>query len=112
MSYLDRQDLASDDAGALNADGLGAGESEGLAGDGGEPASTETPLSAARFMSKGFSRGATPDNLLFLPSMRGTKTSASEAAGDICPVCGELAVVGRGSRLICERCGAASGKPG
>ena len=59
VSYLDREDLASRDADALDADGLGAGAGEG-----------ETPAPAARWISKGFSRGAAPDNLVVLPLRR------------------------------------------
>ena len=62
VSYLGRDDLASD-ADALTADGLGAGAAEGEEGE-------DEPLSASRLISRGFSRGAAPDNLLFLPLRR------------------------------------------
>ena len=55
VSYLDRDELANADPEEFTADGLGSGETEGVA----QP--------AARFISKGFSRGAAPDNLVFLP---------------------------------------------
>ena len=53
----------------FTADGLGSGETEGLG-----------PQSAAKFISKGFSRGAAPDNLVFLPF--GAKKDEAPAAGD------------------------------
>ena len=59
VSYLGRDDLS--DPGELNGDGLGRGGAEGLP----EP----EPQPASRYISKGFSRGAAPDNLLFLPVM-------------------------------------------
>ena len=62
VSYLDRHDLANADPDELNADGLGRGKADdGLA----EP--EPEPQPASRFISKGFSRGAAPDNLVFLP---------------------------------------------
>ncbi|WP_262422392.1 TSCPD domain-containing protein [Brevundimonas denitrificans] len=56
VSYLDRSELANADPDALNADGLGGG-------DGGDAEA----VPAARFISKGFARGAAPDNLVVLP---------------------------------------------
>jgi len=103
VSYLDRQDLASDDAEALNADGLGRGEAEGQAAGDGEQSGD--PVPAARFISKGFSRGTAPDNLLFLPALRPSRTRAASPGGDICPACGELTLLSRGDRLVCDSCG-------
>ena len=105
VSYLDRQDLASGDGEALDADGLGRGEAEGL----GSP----TPLPAAHFISKGFSRGAAPDNLLFLPSAR-TGRDGVRGGGDrdICPACGDVALSWRGQRRVCLSCGEAPGEVG
>ena len=61
VSYLARDDLASE-ADALTADGLGGGEAdEAPAGDEAAPAS--------RFISRGYARTA-PDNLLVLPFRR------------------------------------------
>jgi len=106
VSYLDRQDLASDDAEALNADGLGRGEAEGQASGGaGEDGDEVAPVPAARFISKGFSRGATPDNLLFLPTVRPARARGASPGGDICPACGELTLAPRGGRLVCDSCG-------
>jgi len=95
VSYLDRRDLANLDPGELNADGLGRGEAEG-------------PQPVARFISKGFSRGAAPDNLVFLPvphRATGGAATVAVAVADICPACGDLARVRKGQALICESCG-------
>jgi ribonucleoside-diphosphate reductase alpha chain len=94
VSYLDRRDLANLDPDELNADGLGRGEAEG-------------PQPVARFISKGFSRGAAPDNLVFLPvpHRSGGGAVAAAPAPDVCPSCGHMALVRRGQALICESCG-------
>jgi ribonucleoside-diphosphate reductase alpha chain len=103
VSYLDRQDLA--DPGELNADGLGKGQTEGLP----EP----EPQPVSHFISKGFSRGAAPDNLLFLPSAkRGGPPQPDPDDLDICPECGDLALTRRGGRFVCEACGETSGATG
>jgi ribonucleoside-diphosphate reductase alpha chain len=59
VSYLDRDDLANADPDEFNADGLGRGSAYGKS-------TTDQPLPATRFISKGFSRGSAPDNLVFL----------------------------------------------
>ena len=105
VSYLDRHDLASADEDELDADGLGRGAGEGQ----------EQPeaMPAAHFISKGFSRGAAPDNLLFLPSARvaaPSRTSMSDQ--DICPACGDVALSYRGARRVCQSCGEAPGEVG
>jgi ribonucleoside-diphosphate reductase alpha chain len=98
ISYLDRHDLANADPDALSADGLGGGQADKL-----------DPQSAARFISKGFSRGATPDNLLFLPTARRPADSetVADASFGVCPSCGDIALTPRGSGMICVTCGAA-----
>ena len=88
---MGRDDLASVDPQALNADGLGGGKADEL-----------EPQAVARYISKGFSRGAAPDNLVFLPTA--AKTAATRAA-DVCPACGDLALVRKGQSLICQTCG-------
>ncbi|MBS0409630.1 MAG: ribonucleotide reductase [Proteobacteria bacterium] len=103
VSYLDRRDLANADPGELNADGLGRGKAD-VAGDAemGEP----VPQPASRFISKGFSRGAAPDNLVFLPfASKGGEAGSLMATADVCPACGDLALVRKGQSLICETCG-------
>ncbi|MDB5455577.1 MAG: ribonucleotide reductase [Caulobacter sp.] len=99
VSYLGRDDLSNADPQEFNADGLGQGEAAE------EPA----PLPASKFISKGFSRGAAPDNLVFLPF--GGRKAADEARPpgletDICPACGDLALSRRGALTICDTCGA------
>ncbi|HTK34242.1 MAG TPA: ribonucleotide reductase [Caulobacteraceae bacterium] len=101
VSYLDRQDLGDPDA--LNADGLGNGAGEGLA----EP----EPQPVSRFISKGFSRGTAPDNLLFLPTAKrgGERGDVDSRTLDVCPTCGDFGLSRRGSRMVCEACGETSG---
>jgi ribonucleoside-diphosphate reductase alpha chain len=89
ISYLGRSDLATLDPGELDRDGLG--------GEANQP----QPLS--RYISKGFSRGAAPDNLVYLP----TRGSPREA--DVCPACGDATLVRKGTARICETCGVRQG---
>jgi ribonucleoside-diphosphate reductase alpha chain len=102
ISYLGRDDLASADPGELNADGLGQGK-------GALPAAEE-PQPASRFISRGFSRGAAPDNLVFLPVAGRTSGTGVLDAADVCAACGDVAVVRKGASLICESCGARAGR--
>ncbi len=102
ISYLGRNDLASADPAELNADGLGRGSAEEAG------AAPPEPQPASRFISKGFSRGAAPDNLVFLPLSR----PANFDAADVCAACGDIAVVRKGQALICETCGARAGRTG
>jgi ribonucleoside-diphosphate reductase alpha chain len=94
VSYLGRDDLATADPAELNADGLGQGA--------GEAGRTPEPQPASRFISRGFSRGATPDNLVFLPVAN--RAGAYEAA-EVCAACGDIAVVRKGQAMICQTCG-------
>ena len=101
VSYLDRKDLTNLDPDELNADGLGRGVMD-----------TAEPLPAARFISKGFARGTPPDNLVFLP-MAPRDGAASVATGptaDVCPACGDVALVRKGQSLICHTCGVRQGR--
>ena len=99
ISYLDRHDLANADPDALHADGLGFGKSV---------EETTEPLPAAKFISKGFSRGASADNLLFLPTARRSPDHdpGADASFDVCPACGDISMVPRGKGMICVTCGA------
>jgi ribonucleoside-diphosphate reductase alpha chain len=98
VSYLGRDDLANAGAATpLNADGLGHGRT---------PPPQDEPQPASRFISKGFSRGSTPDNLVFLPFGDRRSGVGDSAPRDICPDCGEIALVRKGESLICEICGA------
>ena len=93
VSYLDRQDLANADPAEFNADGLGHGKADAE--------SEDEPQPASKFMSKGFARGAAPDNLLVLPFGRKT---------EVCPDCGGQTMVRQNGRLQCATCGAADAK--
>ena len=104
VSYLGRKDLATGDPGELNADGLGRGKADALAED--------EPQPASRFISRGFSRGSAPDNLVFLPSANRASGPTALEAADVCAACGDVAVVRKGSSLICETCGARAGRFG
>jgi ribonucleoside-diphosphate reductase alpha chain len=102
VSYLGRSDLANADPGELNADGLGHGDAQEAA----QTTFENEPQPASRFISKGFSRGAAPDNLVFLPM--GERRSGGPpmfAAADVCAACGDMAVVRKGASMICETCG-------
>jgi len=109
VSYLGRDDLANADPGEFNADGLGRGEG---APDGAVEAE---PLPASKFISKGFSRGAAPDNLVFLPfgGRRDQEPRPAGASGEVCPACGDLALSRRGALVVCDSCGTqANASPG
>jgi ribonucleoside-diphosphate reductase alpha chain len=93
ISYLGRDDLANSDPGELNADGLGGGAGE---------AEMDEPQPASRFISRGFSRGAAPDNLVFLPV---ANRPGSYEAAEVCAACGDIAVVRKGQAMICQTCG-------
>lgn len=106
VSYLDRSELANADAESLG-DGLGAGGAEG-----GEPEA----VPAARFISKGFARGAAPDNLVVLPfgqKREAPAVSVSESTEAIaCPACGDFALQQRGAGWVCDTCGASPSMQG
>jgi len=107
ISYLGRSELASADPAGLNADGLGRGKA-----DAADAATAEEPQPqpASRFISRGFARGAAPDNLVFLPSANRAGGPAAFAAAEVCAACGDIAVVRKGQALICETCGARAGR--
>jgi ribonucleoside-diphosphate reductase alpha chain len=109
VSYLGRKDLATGDPGELNADGLGRGKADALDAD---ALSDDAPQPASRFISRGFSRGAAPDNLVFLPSAQRANGPSRLEAADVCAACGDVAVVRKGASLICETCGARAGRLG
>jgi ribonucleoside-diphosphate reductase alpha chain len=109
VSYLGRKDLATGDPGELNADGLGRGKADALDAD---VLSDDAPQPASRFISRGFSRGAAPDNLVFLPSAQRANGPPRLEAADVCAACGDVAVVRKGASLICETCGARAGRFG
>ena len=103
VSYLDRHELANADPEGLNADGLGAGEAGPEA------------VPAARFISKGFARGATPDNLVVLPfgqKRDGPPAPPTTPEATACPECGDFSLQQRGAGWICDTCGAAPSMQG
>jgi len=112
VSYLDRQDLAEVDASQANVDGLGRGMGDGTRMP---PEATD----ASRLISKGFSRGHLPDNIIAFgrrdtstttqPAVAAPVSLTGEAAsisGDACPRCGHFTLVQRPDGLSCEACGA------
>jgi len=107
VSYLGRDDLANADPQEFNADGLGHGKADAEA----EP----EPLPASKFISKGFSRGAAPDNLVFLPfgGRKGDEDIRNTADhADVCPACGDSALTQRGAITVCDRCGVQADRAG
>jgi len=104
VSYLDRGDLAHVDPFAARGDGIGASAVDAEA--------------AIRLMSRGFSRGQAPDNLVVLAPRNGArkpiesgsdarKSTASETyEKDPCPECGHFTVArATGGVLSCAACG-------
>jgi ribonucleoside-diphosphate reductase alpha chain len=95
VSYLGRRELANADAEPLSADGLGGGKADEL-------------VPASHFISKGFARGAAPDNLVVLPFGRPREedTRPVVVEADACPACGDFSLQQRGGALVCDACGA------
>ena len=123
VSYLGRDDLAEVD---VSHDGLGRG-----AGD-----ATRQPApfteEAAQIISRGFSRGQLPDNIVILDRKRAEKLADEEAEaaaavaetedeesleapdylGDACPVCGSFTLfeISEDGDIECDTCGEESRK--
>ncbi|PQZ80608.1 MULTISPECIES: TSCPD domain-containing protein [unclassified Brevundimonas] len=97
VSYLERQELANAEP-ENNPDGLGA-----------TAMNDAEPVPAARFISKGFARGAAPDNLVVVPFGRKAETPRDSAPTEAvaCPACGDFSLQNRGGGWICDTCGAA-----
>jgi ribonucleoside-diphosphate reductase alpha chain len=97
VSYLERQELANADPEG-NPDGLGS-----------VATNDAEPVPAARFISKGFARGAAPDNLVVVPFGRKPEPlrAATPTEAVACPQCGDFALQNRGGGWICDTCGAA-----
>jgi ribonucleoside-diphosphate reductase alpha chain len=96
ISYLGRSDLAEGRADAAADDGLERSSS---------PPSAQ-PVS--RFMSKGFARGATPDNLVVLPlapTREPRRPRPVPQAAGVCPACGDIALNLEGGLSTCVTCG-------
>lgn len=97
VSYLDRRELAQVTPEAANLDGMDSA-----------PADAPQPVPAARFISKGFARGAAPDNLIVAPFGRkepSPRTTPQAQAGP-CPECGDLMLTDRNGTPVCGACGA------
>ena len=119
MSYLGREDLAEIGDGVSH-DGLGRGLADGTRETQGNAFTEE----AAQLISRGFSRGQLPDNIVILGKRRAEKETdayadegveASEAEtdegpsylGDPCPSCGSftLTEIDGTGEIVCDACG-------
>ncbi len=111
VSYLGRDDLAEVEN--VSHDGLGTGANEGE-----EPTVPVQPMRPEQLISKGFSRGVMPDNIVpftarrvaerleeteapTIPSQR-----APEYLSDACPTCGHFTLRPDDGVAVCEACGA------
>ncbi|MEM7768061.1 MAG: hypothetical protein AAF253_11320 [Pseudomonadota bacterium] len=125
VSYLNREDLA--ELGDASHDGLGRGLKDGIE----EPPQTSQPLTeeAAQLISRGFSRGQLPDNLVILDRRRPVPEDEAETdtsgpppgqaianalgddepkyLGQPCPECGNhtLIALENTGTLHCDTCG-------
>lgn len=116
VSYLDREDLA--ELGDATHDGLGRGLADGIQKGDAQPLSGE----AAQFISRGFSRGHIPDNIVILNRKRAEKaaeeasmTQAQEAVqaietsylSDACPECASFTLYEEEAdgAITCDTCG-------
>ena len=109
VSYLNRDDLAEVD---VTHDGLGRGAADGTR----EPA--QFTEEAAQIISRGFSRGHLPDNIVILDKKR-EEISAEEGSADeaeldapdylpdACPVCGSFTLfeISPDGDIECDTCG-------
>ncbi|MCC5995438.1 MAG: hypothetical protein JJU18_03585 [Oceanicaulis sp.] len=117
VSYLGREDLAQSEDPHADAAGIGRGvASEKLAAEA-DPAS---------LISRGFSRGQLPDNVVMLGS-RPRKPAAEPASGsgpaparapapdyygEPCPECGHFTLLEQGASVACDACGWSGPPPG
>ena len=119
VSYLDREDLS--ETAHLNSDGLGQGEQDTIR-------KAPTPQEAVRMISKGFSRGTIPDNIVLFgeaaaqrdavrqdddlmdddgaPEAHGGEEKEVVYLGDACPNCGHFTLVEDDGVAVCDACGA------
>jgi ribonucleoside-diphosphate reductase alpha chain len=108
VSYLGRDDLAEVEN--VSHDGLGAGASEGE-----EPTA---PVRPEQLISRGFSRGVMPDNIVQFQSRKGsarleqsdapaiTPQRSPEYLSDACPSCGHFTLRPDDGVAVCDACGA------
>jgi ribonucleoside-diphosphate reductase alpha chain len=108
VSYLGREDLAEVDH--VSHDGLGGGVNEGE-----EPT---VPVRPEQLISRGFSRGVMPDNIVQFQGRKGStrmeQTDAPplspqrspEYLSDACPSCGHFTLRPDDGVAVCDACGA------
>jgi ribonucleoside-diphosphate reductase alpha chain len=113
VSYLDRTDLA-EIADGVTHDGLGRGLEDGTR------APVELTAEAAKVISRGFSRGQLPDNIVILDKKRGEMadrdnvdddTNTPDYIGEPCAECGSFTLYKdeeNDVQAICDACGAES----
>ncbi|HPN06847.1 MAG TPA: TSCPD domain-containing protein [Hyphomonadaceae bacterium] len=111
VSYLGRDDLAEVEN--VSHDGLGGGANEGE-----EPTAPAQPMRPEQLISKGFSRGVMPDNIVPFTARRVaerleetetpsiTPQRAPEYLSDACPTCGHFTLRPDDGVAVCEACGA------
>lgn len=114
VSYLAREDLA--ELGNVTHDGLGRGEADGIEQTDSSPLTGE----AAQFISRGYSRGQIPDNIVILNKRREEKAAEDDAQAaeaeaqqspdylsDACPGCSSftLYVDDADGETTCDTCG-------
>ncbi len=110
VSYLGRDDLAEIEN--VSHDGLGSGANEGE-----EPTIAAQPMRPEQLISKGFSRGVLPDNIVPFTARRvAERLEEAEAAptppprgpdylSDACPTCGHFTLRPDDGIAVCEACG-------
>ena len=113
LSYLGREDLAEAD---VTHDGLGRGAGDATRGAQTAAFTTE----AAQIISRGFSRGQLPDNIVILNKRRAEKAAEEPEAGEdgtidltpaylaqACPACGSFTLfeAGPDGHHACDTCG-------
>jgi len=123
VSYLGREDLAQTDAASADPRGIGHGVAREKLSE----------ADAAKLISKGFSRGQLPDNVVLLGGPRrdlepagaesrpggaarprggaAPKAEPESYAGDPCPDCGHFTLIENGAELACDACGWAGPPP-
>jgi ribonucleoside-diphosphate reductase alpha chain len=111
VSYLGRDDLAEIEN--VSHDGLGGGAKEGE-----EPTIPAAPVRPEQLISRGFSRGVLPDNIVPFTARRiaerledaeGAALSSQrspEYLSDACPTCGHFTLRPDDGVAVCEACGA------
>ena len=119
VSYLGREDLAQSDPSSYDLAGLGQGVAKEKYVAEADP---------AQLISRGFSRGQLPDNVVMLGSRKGAEPDGGAAAssqagpdgaspapsyhGEPCPECGHFTLMETGAELDCAACGWTGPPPG